>query len=120
MRDINYIVKHCIDSTKKVNNFGINDINFEIVNSEETSRGMTIHLEAQGTTTARNADHIKAQLRQLMDTCKRPLAEKNIHMQCLYNQLDVAEAANENIDEPAVGLMRKYKFTVICAAVLTK
>lgn len=122
MRDLNHILKKCIDQMPKVNKFGIEDIEFEVINKETTVSGIKLDLEASGKTTARNDDHIKKQLEKLMDAAKKPLAECGIHMQCLYNKIDVSEAVEESAGDegPPIGLVRKYNFKVICVAMMNK
>jgi hypothetical protein len=121
MRNINHIVKQCIDATPKVNKFGIHDIEFEIINKEQTVSGIKLDMEAKGTACARNDDHIKKQLEKLMAAAKKPLAERGIHMEVLYNKIDTSEAVEEtNLDNPPIGLVRKYEFRVICVAMLNK
>jgi len=120
MRDINRIVKDVIDGTTKVNNFGIEDINFEVINTEETSTGIKINLEAQGSAHARNNNHIKKQLEKVMAAAKSPLAQKGIHMEIFYNRIDTNDSVEETNDnnEPAIGLVRKIDFRVTCTAIV--
>lgn len=119
MRDISKIVATAVDGTTKVNKFGIENIKFEVINTEHTSTGIKIDLEAQGTASARNGDHIKKQLEKVMAAAKAPLAEKGIHMEILYNKIDTNDSMEEsNSDEPAIGLVRKIDFRVICTAIV--
>lgn len=118
MRDINHIVKSCVDGTAKVNKFGIDDIEFEVINKEITSSGLKLDMEAHGTAHARNGDHIKKYIERLMDAARKPLAAKGIHMEVLYNKIDTSEAIEET-DGP-VGLVRKLDFCVLCVAVVNK
>ena len=119
MRDIARIVNNAIDSSTKVNKFGIEKITFEVINSENTSTGIKIDLEAQGTASARNSDHIKKQLEKLISNTKGPLSEKGIYLEFLYNKIDTNDSMKEsNFDEPAVGLVRKIDFRIICIAII--
>lgn len=119
MRDISRIVNDALGSTTKVNKFGIESIKFEVISTEHTSSGIKIDLEAQGTASARNGDHIKKQLEKVMATAKAPLAEKGIHMEFLYNKIDTNDAMEEaNLDEPAIGLVRKIDFRIVCTAII--
>lgn len=119
MRDISRIITSAVDGTTKVNKFGIENIKFEVINTEHTSTGIKIELEANGTASARNGDHIKKQLEKVMTAAKAPLAEKGIHMEILYNKIDTNDSMKEaNFDEPAIGLVHKIDFRVICTAIV--
>lgn len=119
MRDISKIIKDSIDGTTKINKFGISDIKFEVINSEDTSTGVKIDMEAQGVAHARNADHIKKQLEKVMANAKAPLADRGIRMEFLYNKIDTNDSVEEaNFDEPAIGLVRKIDFRIICSAIV--
>lgn len=119
MRDIARIIKNAVDGTTKVNRFGIEDIKFEVINTEHTSTGIKIDLEAQGTASARNSDHIKKQLEKVAAAAKAPLAEKGIHIEFLYNKIDTNDSVEEaSFDEPAIGLVRKIDFRIICTAIV--
>lgn len=121
IRDLNSVMRSCIDSTPKVNKFGIEDIEFEVINTEETTSGIKIDLEAHGTATARSEEHVKHQLEKIMSAAKKPLAEHGLYVQVMYNKIDVSEAVEEShLDNPAIGLVRKYEFRVICVAMLDK
>jgi len=122
MRDLNHTMRQCIDAQPKINKFGIEDMEFEVINKETTVSGIKLDLEAKGTTTARNDDHIKKQLEKLMNLAKKPLAAKGMHMEVLYNKIDTSEAVEESSGDegPPVGLVRKYTFRVICVAMLNK
>ncbi len=118
LRNLNRIIKETIDTIPKVNNFGIDSMQFEKINEEKTSTGTLLNMEASGTTSARNKDHIKKQLAELLNHAKEKLSKENISLQILYNKLDISEAMEEtSMDEPAIGLVRKWSFRVICAAV---
>ena len=116
MRDINHIISNAVDNTAKINRFGIEDIKFEVVNTENVSTGIKLTIEAQGTTLARNPDHIKRQLEKLMLEVKQPLASKNIYMQMFYNNIDTNDSVEESYDT-AIGLTRKIDFRIMCVAI---
>lgn len=119
MRDISRIINDAINRTTKVNKFGIENIKFEVISTERISTGVKIDLEGQGTASARNSDHIKKQLEKLMNSAKTPLAEKGIHLEIMYNKIDTNDAMEEaNFDKPAIGLVRKIDFRVICTAIV--
>lgn len=117
VRDLNRIANETLGFKK--NNFGIDEIKFEVINKEQVSTGMQFNLEGNGTTSARNTEHVKRQIADLANRLKNPLAEKGIYIEFLYNKLDVKEKTNEvtSMDDIPTGLVRKWTFSVIAAAV---
>jgi hypothetical protein len=121
LRELNRIINTIINSTQKVNRFGIESISFEKISEEKISTGVQLNLECSGITSARNISHIKKQLIDLIDKAKTPLAKYGISLQILYNKLDASETSVKeatSMDEPAVGLVKKWSFRVICAAII--
>ncbi len=119
MRDINYIINHCIHNTPKVNRFGIVSIAFEPINQEQTRSGIRINLEINGIAIAKNQDHIKKQLDEIMTSARKPLFSKGIYLQILYNKMDTSESVEENDNSP-LGLVHTYHFRVLCVAIINK
>lgn len=81
MRDINTTVSKTLDMSR-----GINDIKFEVVSTQRTSGGFKITLEGQGTTNKEAL--LKKQLANLAEAIKKPLSQKGIYMEILYNTVN--------------------------------
>jgi hypothetical protein len=120
VRTITGILKSCIEHMPKVNRFGIDDIYAEVISKQEVSNGTQMTLEVTGVAAARDEDHINAHLKKLMEVAKPQLAQKGIHAEVLYNRLDISQEVDEMAqDEPQVGLVHKYKFTVLMVAIVS-
>lgn len=115
MREIQIVMNDALNSTKKINGFGINDIKFAVINQEQAKHGIQINLEAKGSAVAKNKDHISRMLQKLVVKTREDLWRKKIFLEMMYHQIETSEVENES-DNTAIGLKRTLYFTVICAA----
>jgi hypothetical protein len=120
IHDISSILKSTLQQMPKENRFGIDDVNAKMINKQEVQSGTQLSLELSGVAAARDNEHIIGHLKKLMQYAKPQLAQKGIHVEVLYNQLQQTGQVDEMAqDEPAIGLVHKYKFTVKMVAVVT-
>jgi hypothetical protein len=118
MREIQIITNKEIGQTPKVNGFGINDIEFHVINQEESESGIQINLEATGSAVAKNEKHISRMLQKLVANTREDLWKKKIFLEMMYHKIDVSETKLESSDDdnPNIGLKKTLYFSIICAA----
>jgi len=102
----------------KINGFGIEEINFELIDFEEAKQGIQLNMEAKGPAIAKSKQHISSMLQKLSRRCREPLWKKKIFLDFMYHQIDVTENVVENDDNTPIGLKKTLYFTVICAAIV--
>ncbi len=112
MRELNYVMKKTIDGIRRTNEFGIQDISFDITNQEQMRSGVQLTLEVEGTATAKNLEHVKKLLYNLLNQTSPILKKKNIYLYILYNHLQTVME-----EDSPIGLIRKIKFRTMGAAV---
>ncbi len=119
IREIQVVINKTIDSSKRVNGFGIDDMKFKIISQECAKTGIQINMEAQGSAVAKNEKHISRMLQNLMGDSREDLWKKNIFLEVMYHQIEVSETKLDEAedDDSNIGLKRTLYFTVICAAI---
>jgi len=118
LREIQIVMNAGIGKTTKVNGFGINSIEFHVINQEAAESGTQVNLEAKGEAIAKNEKHISRMLQKLVTSTREDLWKKKIFLEMMYHKIDVSETKleSEDDDDPNIGLKRTLYFTVICAA----
>jgi hypothetical protein len=118
LREIQIVMNKAIGQTPKVNGFGIDDIEFHVINQEEAESGTQINMEAKGSGVAKNEKHISRMLQKLVQATREDLWKKKIFLEMMYHKIDVSETKleSDDDDDPNIGLKRTLYFTVICAA----
>ena len=106
MREIQIVMNETLGHTLKPHRYGINDIKFDLINYEQTNRGVQVNLEAHGSAYVRDKDHLSSLLQRLVQDSRRDLAKKNIFLEMMYHQIDMSGDSQET------------EFKVICAAIL--
>lgn len=120
LREIQVVINKTLDSSKRVNGYGINEIKFDVINQETAEGGIQLNLEANGSATAKNEKHISRMLQKLISDSREDLWKKNIFIEAMYHQIETSESPlNEAEDDDSdMGLKRKLYFMVICAAIV--
>lgn len=118
LREIQIVMNDAIGKTQKVNGFGIDNIEFHVINQEKSESGIQVNMEAKGAAVAKNEKHISRMLQKLVESTREDLWKKKIFLEMMYHKIDVSETKleSEDDDDPNIGLKRTLYFTVICAA----
>ena len=118
MREIQIIANKAIGQMPKTNGFGINNIEFHVINQEKAESGVQMNLEAMGSAVAKNEKHISRMLQKLVANTREDLWKKNIFLEMMYHKIDVSETKleSEDDDNPNIGLKKTLYFNIICAA----
>ena len=119
IREIQVVINKTIDSSKKVNGFGIDEMKFKIINQECAKTGIQINIEAQGSAVAKNEKHISRMIQNIISNSREDLWKKDIFLEAMYHQIEVSETKLDEAedDNSNIGLKRTLYFTVICAAI---
>jgi hypothetical protein len=115
LRDIRIVFNKTLQQTQRVNGYGIDEINFDVINEEKAEGGIQLNLEITGTANAKSKEHVGMLLEKLMLATRQALWQKKIFLQILGHRLNVSETQLEN--ETPMGLRRKLHFEVIGAAI---
>jgi hypothetical protein len=106
MREIQIVMNETLGHTRKPHKFGIDDIKFDLINYEQTSRGIQVNLEAHGSAYVRDKDHLSSLLQRLVQDSRKDLQKKDIFLEMMYHKIDMS-AESQQVD-----------FNVICAAII--
>ncbi len=117
MREIQIVMTETLGCTKKTNGFGINDIKFELINQQKSSKGLQLNLEARGSAIVKGKEHLSRLLQRLVSDSREDLWKKNIFFEMMYHKVDMSENKLE-MDETPLGLKNTVHFSVICAALI--
>lgn len=116
LREMQIVFNAALSRSFKVNGFGIDNIKFELINTEQTPHGIQMNLEARGEAVARNKEHLSRLLQKLVESAREPLWSKKIFLEMLYHEINTSEQKTENFDTPLDSKSKMY-YSVICAAI---
>ena len=114
IREITRITNTTIDNTRRNNGYGINHLNFEVINEERAKEGIQINFEVTGSANARDKLHVVSLLKRLMSDMRETLWREKIFLEIMYHKIDLdykhQYQPHRNGDE--------LKFTTIAAAIV--
>lgn len=118
VREINVVFNKAVDSNPKINGFGINDIDFEVINEEKTKSGIQVNLEVKGSAVARDDKHISRMLQKLCNATREQLWGKKIFIEMMYHEIHTSENVLEVDESTPVDRRFTLHFRLIAAAII--
>jgi hypothetical protein len=109
MRDIQIVFNTALGETLKTNGYGIDKLEFELINQEKAQHGIQLNLEAKGTANAKNKEHLSRMLQKLVEQTREPLWQKKVFLEMMYHEIHMNEVND---------LHAAVDFNVICAAII--
>lgn len=108
VHELKQVLQKAIDSSRLVGGSGLMDIDFEVQNKEDVSRGTKVTMELKGVARAGNRTQVQRLLDDLQTKAGKALSEHGFWLKIDLSSLYVTENKKEELD-----------FMVMATAILT-